>query len=476
MTRSNSRIGVPAGIVAVLAAVVVSGVFVVGRSVAQESTSTSTPAAATSATPMVDGAASTTTAAQAPASIASKSSAVTRGDLTETLSTRGTLRAATTWVISHQSDQVVTSSAAANAGAANAGGGNAVVAAGITAAAEGDPPTDSSATPGPTSTTAPTDTSAPTETTTPLSPTTTVSTTPATQAPATQTGGAGVTGGAGAAPGGAAARSVSSPKSFVLTSIAKSGERIDFGSTLYSADDVPTILLPGSIGAYRTLNSGVSDGADVQQLETALSAAGFDPGTIDTHFDASTKTAVTAWQESRGLSSTGVVALGDVVFSPTPVVVESASLAAGSSISDGTEVLTVRSTDIVAEIAVTDALSPHLHVGDKMQARLPDRSAVPVTIAVIVNDPANGRIAIATFDKAPAITVTPVPLTVSLTVAMASNTLIVDALAIVHLEGGVDAVRLDSGELVPVTIVATTGSKAAVTGDKLTTASKLITS
>jgi peptidoglycan hydrolase-like protein with peptidoglycan-binding domain len=465
MTRSRSRVAVPAGIVAALAAVAVSAVLVVGRSVAQEAPSASTLSASASSTSASGGAGSTTSAAQPRASTTSKSSAVTRGDLTQTLSTKGTLRATTTWVISHQSDQMVTSSSTVNAVGANAGGGNAVVAAGITAAAEGDPPPDTTATP---TTTTPT-------TTTPTD-TTPAAQTPATQPPTAQTGGGGVTGGARAAPGGAVARSVSSPKSFILTSIATSGERIEFGSTLYSADDAPTILLPGSTAAYRSMKVGVVDGGDVQQIEAALLAAGFDPGTVDTHFDSSTKAAVAAWQESRGLAGTGVVALGDVVFSPTPLVVESASLSAGASISDGTELLTVRSTDIIAEIAITDALSPHVHVGDKMQARLPDRSSVPVTIAVIVNNPTNGRIAIATFDKAPAISVTPVSLTLSLTVAMASNALIVDAVAIVHLEGGIDAVRLDSGELVPVTIVATTGSKAAVTSGKLTTASKVITS
>lgn len=476
--RPKPRVAVPIGIVAVMAAVVLSAALVVGRSVAQESPdstgSTGTTGSSVAIGTTTTGLGSATTVSQ-PANPPSKASVVTRGDLTETVSTKGTLRAATTWAISHQSDQTVTSTAAATGAVGSTG---ALGAAGLVAAAEGDPPAETTAPPTPAapSDPVPTPTTAPTTDTTTPATTTPAATTPAATTPSGQSGGAGTTGGAGAAPGGAVTRGVSSPKSFTLTSIAESGDRIDFGGTLYTADDVPTVLLLGTVAAYRTLKTGIADGADVQQLEAALLAAGLDPGTVDSHFDTSTKAAVTAWQQSLGLTGTGVVLLGDVVFSATPLVVESAALATGTSISDGTEVLTVRSTDIVAEIAVTDALSPHLRVGDTMQARLPDRSAVAVTIAVIVNDPTNGRIAIATFDKSPAITVTPVSLTLSLTVPMASSALIVDALAIVHLEGGIDAVRLDSGELIPVTIVATTGSKAAVTSDKLSTASKLITS
>lgn len=97
------------------------------------------------------------------------------------------------------------------------------------------------------------------------------------------------------------------------------GAVIGRDETLWRIDDLPIVLMYGSVPAYRTLEQGVSDGPDVTELNHNLIDLGFDPyGAItdDESFGAATAAAVKRWQEAEGLSQSGVVELGRVVFAP----------------------------------------------------------------------------------------------------------------------------------------------------------------
>ena len=97
------------------------------------------------------------------------------------------------------------------------------------------------------------------------------------------------------------------------------GAVIGRGGTLWRIDDLPIVLMYGSVPAYRTLKQGVGDGPDVTELNENLIDLGFDPyGAItdDESFSAATADAVKRWQKAHGLSQTGVVELGRVVFAP----------------------------------------------------------------------------------------------------------------------------------------------------------------
>jgi len=61
-----------------------------------------------------------------------------------------------------------------------------------------------------------------------------------------------------------------------VTSIAGEGETVEEGEILYTRDEQPVIVFYGDIPAYRTLNSRATDGADVLQLEEALTRLGYD--------------------------------------------------------------------------------------------------------------------------------------------------------------------------------------------------------
>lgn len=102
-----------------------------------------------------------------------------------------------------------------------------------------------------------------------------------------------------------------------LTWLPAAGAVVHAGAPLFAVDGRPVILLDGSVPAWRALAAG-RRGVDVLQLERNLAALGYDPGTVDERFSASTKAAVKRWQDDLGLRETGTVPLGRVVFLPAP--------------------------------------------------------------------------------------------------------------------------------------------------------------
>jgi len=97
------------------------------------------------------------------------------------------------------------------------------------------------------------------------------------------------------------------------------GATVVRGGTLFRVNDLPVVLMYGSVPAYRTLKQGVSAGPDVSQLNSNLIDLGYDPdGAISDleDFSEATATAVRRWQKAEGLSQTGSVELGRVLFAP----------------------------------------------------------------------------------------------------------------------------------------------------------------
>ena len=110
------------------------------------------------------------------------------------------------------------------------------------------------------------------------------------------------------------------------------GAVIGRGGTLWRIDNLPIVLMYGSVPAYRTLKEGVGDGPDVTELNENLIDLGFDPyGAItdDESFGAATVAAVKRWQKADGLPETGEVELGRVVFAPSARRVTAVKVALG---------------------------------------------------------------------------------------------------------------------------------------------------
>jgi len=132
--------------------------------------------------------------------------------------------------------------------------------------------------------------------------------------------------------------------SSVITRLAKeSGDTIDEGDVLVEVAGRPVIALQGSLPAFRNLIPGL-EGPDVEQLQEALVRLGYDPGTVNGVYGASTATAVEALYRDRGYpapetdpSLQGAVdgAEADVETSQTTLDEAKATLAeAGSTVTD----------------------------------------------------------------------------------------------------------------------------------------------
>jgi uncharacterized membrane protein YgcG len=161
-----------------------------------------------------------------------------------------------------------------------------------------------------------------------------------------------------------------------VTALPRPGSVVRRGGVLYRLDGEPVVLMYGATPAYRDLDSGVTDGRDIRQLERNLAALGFDPGTIDTEFTSDTAAAVTDWQESTGLPETGSVELGRVAFLPGPRRIGEHHTSVGSVLSAGAEVLDTSSTRRVVTVELDAALQSIARKGDRVEVTLPDQSTV----------------------------------------------------------------------------------------------------
>lgn len=144
------------------------------------------------------------------------------------------------------------------------------------------------------------------------------------------------------------ARPVGGRLNGTLTWLPEAGGTVDRGETLYKVDDKPVALMYGELPAYRPLRQG-DKGVDVRQLNENLRALGYAAPEGDA-FTVATAAAVRAWQRDKGLSATGAVEAGRIVYMPGPARVGSVGGRLGAPASG--EVLQLTGRDLVAESEV----------------------------------------------------------------------------------------------------------------------------
>ena len=131
---------------------------------------------------------------------------------------------------------------------------------------------------------------------------------------------------------------VSSPIAGTVTSVVAGGDTVDAGTVVATVDGAPVVAMIGDIPGYRDLSTSSTDGADIRQLEMNLVQLGFDPDheiVIDESYDSATKAAVTAWEDSLGLTGDGKITKGELVFIPGRLLVDTVSATVGGSVSAG---------------------------------------------------------------------------------------------------------------------------------------------
>jgi hypothetical protein len=265
----------------------------------------------------------------------------------------------------------------------------------------------------------------------------------------------------------------------VYTQLPAVGQEIHQGQTLYTVDGRPVPLFYGTVTPWRDISPGISDGADVAQLEQNLMHLGFGASLqVSGHFGPAASDAVKRWQASLGVPQTGQVRLGEVIVAPEALRVTQVHVAAGMAIQPGQAVLDASGTNAAVTVALGVDKEYLVHDGDPVRVDLPDgRTTVSgrVThidsVATAVANPSQpGTPSTNPSNNGPQATVNvtialehfasegPIdqqPVTVEITDQSAKGVLAVPVTALLALAGGGYGVKVVSGPTAQVVAVRT---------------------
>jgi multidrug efflux system membrane fusion protein len=245
-----------------------------------------------------------------------------------------------------------------------------------------------------------------------------------------------------------------------ITWLPETGQALSRSQALYKVNNKPTSIMYGAVPAYRRLAVD-SEGPDVLQLEQNLENLGYTGFTVDDEYTSATATAVEEWQEDHGLDETGVVELGQIVFTPGPVRVDSLSAQQGSPTAPGQTVLSYTGTTKAVTVELDAADQRLAKNGAKVSVTLPDNSTVAGRIdevsTKIVPAAAPDQDPTTKFEVVVAISnqkaAAPASVDVAFTASERKNVLTVPVAALLALqEGGfgVEVVTDGSSQYVPV--------------------------
>ncbi len=171
----------------------------------------------------------------------------------------------------------------------------------------------------------------------------------------------------------------------IYTKLPAPGTLVSRGQSLYEVNDRPVPLLYGA-PAWRRLQVGVADGADVRQLEENLLTLGFANASnlvANGHFNWSDASAVRRWQASLGVLQTGIVNLGDAYYLSGPVRIGVVHPSVGMNAQPGQTVLEGTTAQRVVLVAVDVSRQHLVRVGDPVTVALPGGGNTAGTISAI---------------------------------------------------------------------------------------------
>jgi hypothetical protein len=172
-----------------------------------------------------------------------------------------------------------------------------------------------------------------------------------------------------------------------ITALPRLGRVIRRGQAAFEVDGTGVPLFYGSRPLWRAIQPGITPGADVSELDRNLIALGYtDYGalTASDTFTSATAAAIDEWQAARGLTQTGSVQAGDVVFEPGPVRVTTRAVPPGTPAQPGTVVLDATSTRRNVTVAVPVVQEYLLKKGDRVTVTLPNgTTTTPGVVASI---------------------------------------------------------------------------------------------
>jgi multidrug efflux pump subunit AcrA (membrane-fusion protein) len=241
-----------------------------------------------------------------------------------------------------------------------------------------------------------------------------------------------------------------------ITRLPREGSLVKRGGVLYEVDETPVFLMNGRTPLWRPLAAGVSDGADVRQLEANLVALGYDDEraiAVDRHWDWATTAALRLWQDDRGLTEDGTLDLGEVLFLPGPRRIGTLKVEVGSRVAPGTSVMDTSSTRRVVMLDLDARRQTLVREGDRVRVHLPDGRQTggrivevgKVARAAGSNEPPTIAVTIA-LRRRRAGSLDQAPVEVEISKEYRENVLTVPVTALLALPGGSYAVEVSSDD------------------------------
>ena len=169
----------------------------------------------------------------------------------------------------------------------------------------------------------------------------------------------------------------------ILIQVPDSGTVLTQGDVLYRTGTETAYLMHGSLPAWRSFEPGMDNGEDIRQLETALKELGYFSYEPDDRFTWATTSAILKWQKAVGLSQTGTIPLGRIVFSPKDLRVGTVSARLGDRVSPEAELYDVTSTTQVVDAHVKLSDQKLAVVGTAVTISLPDSKTTTGTITSV---------------------------------------------------------------------------------------------
>jgi len=178
--------------------------------------------------------------------------------------------------------------------------------------------------------------------------------------------------------------SVFNHASGTITVLPAVGQTVSQGEALYQVDGSSVALLYGATPAYRSLSLGES-GADVAELNADLIALrdGSSAQLSSRTFSHATAGALKKLQGSLGVSETGSLAFGAVVFLPGAARISSVNATVGAPAAPGQQVLLATSTTRQVSVELDATQQSDVAIGGPVTITLPNRQTTPGTVSSV---------------------------------------------------------------------------------------------
>jgi hypothetical protein len=241
-------------------------------------------------------------------------------------------------------------------------------------------------------------------------------------------------------------------ESSTYTELPTVGQVVGRGRELFAIGGQPVVLLYGSVTPWRAFAPGMTPGEDVEQLNANLDALGYGHGLQGDNFTGATEAAVLRLQSAVGLTPSGQLPVGSVVFQPGALRVTGVTPDLGATVAPGQAVVSVTLLARQIQVALDSSLQSDVKVGDVVSIVMPNNATLPGTVTYVgtvatVPSANNGggnptiTVDIAPNDPAATGTLDQLPVEVWITEGTADNALVVPVDALLALAGGGYAVE-----------------------------------